>query len=236
VSERGHRSIGEVLALLKEEFADVTISKIRFLESEGLITPERTASRYRKFSHEDVARLRYILRMQRDHYLPLKVIAEHLDAMDRGLEPPAIGNQDPVVPPRVLAADGAPVAGEFARREPLRISRQELLKRADISEAFFGELEAMGLIAAARQGYYGRDDLIVATTAKDLNEYGLEPRHLRGVKAAADREVGLIEQVASPYRRSSDPSAQARADEVASEIASLSVRLHATLVRSGIHR
>lgn len=229
-------SIGHVLDLLKSDFDGVSIPKIRFLEAEGLITPERTASGYRKFSHEDVARLRYILRMQRDHYLPLKVIAEHLDAMDRGLEPPAIGNQEPTVPPRVLAADGAPQPGEFVRREPMRISRRELVKLADVSETFFAELEAMGLVAASRQGYYDRDDLIVATTAREMNEHGLEPRHLRGFKAAADREVGLIEQVASPYRRSSDPAAAARADDVAGEVASLAVRLHATLVRSGIHR
>lgn len=229
-------SVGQVKELLDAEFEGVTIPNIRFWEDKGLITPERTPSGYRKFSYRDVERLRYILRMKRDYQLRLSIIAEHLDAMDRGLEPPTMESITPVVPPRVLNADGAPGPGEFARREPMRISRQELLKRADISDAFFGELEAMGLVAAARNGYYDRDDLIVATTAREMNEYGLEPRHLRGVKAAADREVGLIEQVASPYRRSTDPAAAARADEVASEVASLSVRLHATLVRSGIHR
>lgn len=229
-------SVGQVKELLDAEFDGVTIPNIRFWEEKGLISPERTPSGYRKFSYRDVERLRYILRMKRDYQLRLSIIAEHLDAMDRGLEPPAMESITPVVPPRVLNADGAPQAGEFARREPMRISRQEILKRADISEAMFAELEAMGMVAPSRQGYYDRDDLIVASTAKEMADYGLEPRHLRGVKAAADREVGLIEQVAAPYRRSSDPVAAARADEVASEVASLSVRLHATLVRAGIHR
>ena len=90
MTSRAFMSIGEVLGQLRSDFPDITISKIRFLEAEGLVEPERTASGYRKFSREDVERLRYVLSAQRDHYLPLRVIKEHLDAIDRGLEPPAL--------------------------------------------------------------------------------------------------------------------------------------------------
>src|SRR5436309_10001691 len=98
VPSRAFMSIGEVLASLRAEYPDVTISKIRFLEAEGLIEPERTPSGYRKFSREDVARLRYVLSAQRDQYLPLRVIKAHLEAIDRGLEPPDSPGAGPQVP------------------------------------------------------------------------------------------------------------------------------------------
>ena len=121
-------SIGEVLSLLRADFPEVSISKIRFLEAEGLIEPERTPSGYRKFSHRDVERLRYVLTSQREHYLPLKVIKDHLDAIDRGLEPPAVTGAGPQVPRVVLAGDGYPAADAFAPdTTELRLSRAELL-------------------------------------------------------------------------------------------------------------
>ena len=232
---RGRMNIGEVLDRLRPDFPGITIPKIRFLEDKGLIKPERTPAGYRKFSAEDVERLRYVLRMQRDHYLPLKVIGEHLDAIDRGLEPPPIDPVVPTVPKVALAADGLPSAESFRRTDQLRLSRRELIKLAEITEELLDQLEQFGLISA-RTGtaHYDTDALVVATTARELADYGFEPRHLRAFKTAADREVGLVEQVVAPHKRGHDPAARARAEETVSEIAALSVRLHATLVKSGL--
>ncbi len=227
-------NIGEVLATLREDFPGISISKIRFLEAEGLIDPERTSAGYRKFTQHDVDRLRYVLRMQRDHYLPLKVIREHLDAIDRGLEPPAIEPVGPVVPQVALAGDGFPSADSFRQRSDLRLSRKELIKVAEIDEELLVQLETFGLVRAGRKGEYDADDLVIARTAADLAGYGLEPRHLRAFKTAADREVGLVEQAVAPVRNGRDPSARARAEETAAEIAALSVRLHAMLVKSAL--
>lgn len=232
---RARMNIGQVLDQLRPDFPGITIPKIRFLEDKGLIKPERTPAGYRKFSTDDVERLRYVLRMQRDHYLPLKVIGEHLDAIDRGLEPPPI---DPVVPtvPRVaLAADGLPSPASFTRRDQVRLSRRELVKIAGITEDLLAELEQFGLITPrAGTGHYDTDALVIAQTARELADFGFEPRHLRAFKTAADREVGLVEQVVAPQKRGRDAAAKARAEETVSEIAALSVRLHATLVKTGL--
>jgi len=229
-------NIGQVLDLLRPDFPGLTIPKLRFWEDQGLVKPERTAAGYRKYTHADVERLRYVARVQRDHYLPLKVIAEHLDAIDRGLEPPAIEPTVPTVPTVALAPDGVPSAESFRRRDTMRISRKELLKIAEVSEELLAELEQMGLVVPLRGGHYDTDALVLARTARELAEFGIEPRHLRGMKAAADREVGLVEQIVAPHRRASDPASEARAEETASEIAALSVRLHATLVKQGLRR
>jgi len=230
-------NIGQVLDELRPDFPTVTIPKIRFLEDKGLIKPERTPAGYRKFSTEDVERLRYVLWMQRDHYLPLKVIGEHLDAIDRGLEPPPIEPVVPTVPNVALAADGLPSADSFGRRDNLRLSRKELVKIADISEDLLDQLEQFGLISPRQgTGHYDTDALVVAQTARELADFGLEPRHLRAFKTAADREVGLVEQVVAPLRGGRDTAATARAEDAMSEIAALSVRLHATLVKSGLRR
>jgi DNA-binding transcriptional MerR regulator len=229
-------SIGEVLAALRPEFQDITISKIRFLEEQGLIEPQRTASGYRKFSHQDVNRLRYVLAAQRDHYLPLRVIREHLEAMDRGLEPPELPGGGPRVPLSVIAADGYPSAAAFARDGvELRLSRAELIDAAGIDEKSFAKLEEFGLVTPLPGGrHFDGDALVIARTVAEMAGYGIEARHLRAVKAAADREVGLVEQVVTPLRRQRNPEARARADEVVRELAALSVRLHATLVKSGL--
>jgi DNA-binding transcriptional MerR regulator len=228
-------NIGQVLDHLRGDFPGVTISKIRFLEDQGLIKPERTQSGYRKFSGDDVDRLRYILRMQRDHYLPHKVIGEHLDAIDRGLEPPAIDGVVPTVPKVALASDGLPSPASFRTTSDVRLSRRELIKIAEISEELLVQLEQFGLISPRPgTGHYDTDALIVAQTARELADFGFEPRHLRAYKTAADREVGMVEQVVAPLQRGRDASAQARMEEAVSEIAALSVRLHATLVKSGL--
>jgi DNA-binding transcriptional MerR regulator len=228
-------SIGEVLAQLRPEYPDVTISKIRFLEAEGLIEPERTPSGYRKFSREDVARLRYVLTAQRDQYLPLRVIKAHLEAIDRGLEPPDAPGAGPQVPRALVAADGLPGPDTFGRdTSELRLSREELIDAAAIEPAQLSQLEQFGLVAARPGGFYDGDALVIAKTVAEMSRFGLEPRHLRAFRAAADREVGLVEQVVAPLVRQRNPEARGRAEEVARELAALSVKLHATLVRSGL--
>ncbi len=238
--ERAHTArmnIGQVLDVLRPEFPTITIPKIRFLEDKGLIKPERTASGYRKFAGPDVERLRYVLTMQRDHYLPLKVIGEHLDAIDRGLEPPPIEPVVPTVPTVALAADGMPSPASFARRDQLRLSRRELIKIAEIPDELLEQLEQFGLITPrAGTGHYDTDALVIARTARELADFGFEPRHLRAFRAAADREVGLVEQVVAPLKRTGDAAARERAETTVTEIAALSVRLHATLVKAGLRR
>ncbi|GEP32347.1 MerR family transcriptional regulator [Nocardioides szechwanensis] len=232
---RARMNIGQVLDQLRADYPGITIPKIRFLEDKGLIKPERTPSGYRKFSQDDVERLRYVLRMQRDHYLPLKVIGEHLDAIDRGLEPPPIDAVVPTVPQVALAADGLPSAESFTRRDNLRLSRRELVKIAGISEELLQQLEQYGLVTARPgTGHFDTDALVIAQTARELADFGFEPRHLRAFKTSADREIGLVEQVVAPLKRGRDASARARADDAVSEIAALSVRLHATLVKAGL--
>lgn len=218
----GHRpgvSIGSVLAQLRTDFPDVTISKIRFLESEGLVQPERTAAGYRQFSSADVERLRYVLAAQRDHYLPLRVIKEHLDALDRGGHEAAA---DPAGPEDFDAADTA------------RMTQEELLAAAGIGRATLTELEQFGLVRSGPAGFYDTDAVLVARTARAMTDFGLEPRHLRAFRASADREVGLLAQIVTPMTRQRDPDARARADEVVRELAVLSVRLHALLVKTGL--
>jgi DNA-binding transcriptional MerR regulator len=243
-ASRARLSIGEVLEQLRGDFPGLNISKIRFLEAEGLIEPERTPSGYRKFSHGDVERLRYVLTCQREHYLPLKVIREHLDAIDRGLEPPALnGAAGPQVPRVVLDGDGYPAAEAFAADgsgSALRLSRNELLTAAQIEDTLLEQLETYGLVharsgSAHRSAPYDGDALVIAKTAGELAAFGLEPRHLRAFKTAADREIGLVEQVVSTMRRGRDTTASARAEEAISQMAALSVRLHATLVKAALH-
>ncbi|WP_308189759.1 MerR family transcriptional regulator [Nocardioides sp. cx-169] len=232
---RARMNIGQVLDQLRADYPGITIPKIRFLEDKGLIKPERTPSGYRKFSADDVERLRYVLRMQRDHYLPLKVIGEHLDAIDRGLEPPPIEAVVPTVPTVALAADGLPSAESFARRDSLRLSRRELVKIAGITDELLVQLEQFGLVSPRTgTGHFDTDALVIAQTARELAEFGFEPRHLRAFKTSADREVGLVEQVVAPLKNGRDAAARARADDAVSEIAALSVRLHATLVKAGL--
>jgi hypothetical protein len=134
-----------------------------------------------------------------------------------------------------LAADGLPSAESFARRDNLRLSRRELVKIAGISEDLLQQLEQYGLLSARPgTGHFDTDALVIAQTARELADFGFEPRHLRAFKTSADREIGLVEQVVAPLKRGRDASARARADDAVSEIAALSVRLHATLVKAGL--
>jgi DNA-binding transcriptional MerR regulator len=245
---RAHMTIGEVLGRLRGEFPDVTISKIRFLESEGLIEPARTPSGYRKFTHGDVERLRFILAAQRDHYLPLRVIKERLEAGGGGAEGapgagPGIAGRPGAAggtgrrPRTLVAADagaerfpspadpGVPVASALTRRQ--------LIDGAGIDEALLSRLEEFGLVRRTG-GHYDGEALAIARTAAALGSFGFEARHLRAVKAAAEREVGLIEQVIAPLLRQRSPGAHGRAEDTAREIAALALRLHTVLVSTGL--
>jgi hypothetical protein len=233
-------SIGSVLAQLRADFPDVTISKIRFLESEGLVQPERTAAGYRQFSPADVARLRYVLAAQRDHYLPLKVIKEQLDAMDRGEHGGPLDGPRPRLPRSLVGVadpageDGPAAPADFTAAATVRITQEELLAAAGISAAALAEFEQFGLIRPGPAGFYDTDAVLVARTVQVMTDFGLEPRHLRAFRASADREVGLLAQIVTPMTRQRDPAARARADEVVRELAALSVRLHALLVKTGL--
>lgn len=223
--ERDGLSIGAVLERLRPQFPDVTVSKIRFLESEGLVRPGRTPSGYRQFTAADVERLRFVLSAQRDHYLPLKVIKEQLDAADR---------------PRPLTSvpleRGLPTAESFAEQPELRMTQEELLASAGIDAGLLTELEQYGLIRPGAAGLYNAESALLAKTVRALAEFGIEPRHLRAFRASAEREVGLLEQIVAPMFKQRDPGARGRADETAREIAALSVALHTLLVKAELRR
>lgn len=219
-------SIGTVLNVLRDEFPEVTISKIRFLESEGLIEPQRTPSGYRKFSAGDVERLAHVLRMQRDHYLPLRVIREHLDAMERGeaVQLPVVGRQ--------RTAEDAPE--QATAPAVARIGRTELMTAAEIDEGDLREWESYGLIAPLEDGAYDAEAVTVASLVAELGRFGIEPRHLRVMKAAADREAGLVDQVVAPLKRHRNPQTRAHAEARTKELAALTVKLHAALVQTAL--
>ncbi|MFE0416123.1 transcriptional regulator FtsR [Streptomyces tendae] len=227
VTDSGLMSIGAVLNALRDEFPDITISKIRFLESEGLVEPRRTPAGYRKFSAHDVERLAQVLRMQRDHYLPLKVIREHLDAVARGeaVALPRVGRQ----------RDGEAAAPEPAESPTVaRIGRDELLATAGIGEQELKEWESYGLLAPLPDGAYDAEAVTVASLVVQLGRFGIEPRHLRVMKAAADREAGLVDQVVAPLKRHRNPQTRAHAEARTKELAGLAVKLHAALVQTAL--
>lgn len=222
------RSIGQVLALLKPDFTDISISKIRFLESEGLLSPMRAPSGYRRYSHADVERLRYILTVQKTHYLPLKVIKEHLDAMDRGDPPPTLDTPAPAPAPVSEDVASEELPKQPQPRRPLRLTRRELMKMSGLSESVLAELERQQLVAPRRgTAYYSRDALTIAVVARKLAPYGMDVRHLRVIRQAAEREVGLLEQATAPYARRSGASRQ-----VTTEVMQLVLYAHAALMRT----
>lgn len=233
------RSIGQVLTVMKSDFPDISISKIRFLESEGLLSPQRAPSGYRRYSPQDVERLRYILSVQKNQYLPLKVIREHLDMMDRGMEPPTSDPSRPTVPePPPPAAVGAattttsPRPSRPAPKPKLRLSRKDLLEHSGLTEPALVELEKQNIITTRRgTTHYGREALTLAIAARKLAQFGLDARHMRAFKIAADREVGVVEAAIAPYlrRRNGNPEAVA-------EVLHLVISAHAALVRSAMDR
>jgi DNA-binding transcriptional MerR regulator len=229
-------SIGEVLARLRPEFPDITISKLRFLEAEGLVEPHRAPSGYRKYSTEHVDQLRFILAAQRDRYLPLRVIKEQLDAAARGER--VLG----------LPAQAAPVSGPPAEAVPTlvtqripprdvadqRMTRAQLIERSGLDEAGLVDLEQYSLLPAPANGFYGGEALIVARVAAQLAQYGLEARHLRPYRTTADREVGLLAQLVPPLAHHAGPGGRQKALETVHELAALCAQLHGALVRQGL--
>ncbi|WP_245861792.1 MerR family transcriptional regulator [Compostimonas suwonensis] len=213
-------SIGQVLAKLTPDFPELTPSKLRFLEERGLVSPARTESGYRKFCQADVERLRMVLAMQRDHYLPLKVIREYLDELDAGGSPTLPGG-----------ASGAPESMLASGR---RLSRDELLRETGASAALLTEAVSASVITPA--DVYGDDTVTVLTALVELQKSGIEPRHLRGFRAAAERELGLIESALRPIARRKDTSSRAQAGELAREIAGNLETVRSTLIRSALGR
>ena len=227
MATRSYMSIGEILVTLKTEFSDITISKIRFLEGEGLIDPERTPSGYRKFREEDVERLRTILRMQRDEYLPLKVIKERLAKQEE--EPP---------PKRAARAEGgeedlvAPPTG-------LHMSIEELSAATGVDRNRIRELESFGILCAHGLNgdqYYDGDDFVVLSIAKDFFKYGIEPRHLMMYRHFAEREATFFESIVLPTLRQKNPEARKAAVDNLSELALLSRKLKQALLRTNLRQ
>lgn len=265
MTERPYLSIGEVLGLLLEEFPDVTISKIRFLESQGLIEPERTPSGYRKFYDDDVTRLRFILREQREHYLPLKVIKGRLDdgdtvdpvqpvpaprglrhvgvetgpGPDPGQHPSARKTPEPVNPtPPAVVANGS-IARDVtdALDRPQLLSRDDLVALTGVDHDTLQQLEQHGLISVRRVAQQERYDSAacdVAELAARFGRLGIEVRHLRAWRVAAEREVGLFEQRVLPLLRQRNPQVRVEVAALLDELVMLSGRLHGALVADAV--
>lgn len=228
-------TIGAVLAALAPEFPEISISKIRFLEAEGLLTPKRTGSGYRTYSPDDLERLRYILTAQRDRFWPLKVIREALDKLDRGLEP-ALGDDAssrPQVPAGVDDPD-LPTALDLGHRGDLRLTDVELRDAAGLDQPAFEALSTYGLLRADSCGHYGDAALAVARAAGALAAYGIEPRHLRPFRTAADREIGLVQQIVSPIRARGRGTGATADHDPTPQILAQCIALHTALVKAGL--
>ena len=231
MATRNYQSIGEVLVAVKTEFPDITISKIRFLESEGLIEPERTPSGYRKFYEEDLDRLKSILRMQRDEYLPLKVIKERLLKQDAGEleEPPTPAEEEDA------SADGDEVLAEPTTG--LQMPIEEMSAATGVDRERIKELEAYGLVCShgpdsAR--YYDGDDYVVLTIVRDFFRFGVEPRHLTMYKHFAEREASFFETIVMPTLRQRNPDARRAASDSLAELSRVSRKLKQALLRTNL--
>jgi DNA-binding transcriptional MerR regulator len=297
MAERAHLSIGEVLNLLQSEFPDVTISKIRFLESQGLIDPERTESGYRKFKDVDVKRLRWILHQQRDHFLPLKVIKDRLQSGELDLDEPLSGGDAPVggdgtdraesTEPAEATTDpagdpavresGSSGSGQVRKRRPkaaqqsfidvgavaelpdeaetgadppgagrrsldlgasgISLDAAELADAAGLSLLELAELQRFGIIESRRYGddeIFDENALLVARLAVTFRQFGIEPRHLRSYKVAADREAGLYEQVLMPHLRQRDPSERDKGRARLQDLVDHGADLRAAMLRQAL--
>lgn len=235
---KNYMSIGDVLKSLLEEFPDVSISKIRFLESEGLIEPERTPSGYRKFHDEDVSRLRYILRLQRDQFVPLKVIRkrlEHFDPAEASVELPAAAAPKPSAEPtvQVMEEDDLPVL-----EGGLSLSRDDFARTIGVDDDGIDELEEFGLVDSHQLDdgslYYDEDDVLIAKIAKDFGKFGIQPRHLKMYKNFAEKEADLFRQVVVPVSRNASGEGKRQARVSVLELTKLSKRLKQALLRSSL--
>jgi DNA-binding transcriptional MerR regulator len=217
-------TIGEVLAVLRDDFPDVTISKIRYLESEDLVHPQRTPSGYRKFSGADVSRLRYVLAAQRDQYLPLRVIKEHLEVLDRGEPlPVATGGPGTVAPP---------VTGDDDEAAVPPMTADAFARAAGLEPDQLADCVQFGLLVPDGEGRHPASDLPIARAAAGLARHGIEPRHLRVYRSGVEREAGLVEQLVAPVLRARSEEARARATEKIRELAALSAQLHTALLEA----
>jgi len=263
VDTNGHLAIGEVLGILLEEFPDVTISKIRFLESQGLIAPERTASGYRKFYEADVDLLRVILTEQKEHYLPLRVIKDRLDSGEidpsgehlrpRGAvdpsgpmevpeavvasHPSALGRSDSTIPFRRRPTPSAPTEAQPRLLPGVLVDRSEFLGMTGLTAAELDALEDFGIVSSrttAGVATYGEDEVEVGRIARDLLASGVEARHLRGWRTSAEREVALFEQLVAARARLRSPEARREMGERLSELEHLGGRLRSAMVSAAI--
>ncbi|HTN78250.1 MAG TPA: MerR family transcriptional regulator [Acidimicrobiales bacterium] len=261
MSDRTYMSIGEVLALLQSEFPDVTISKIRFLESQGLIDPERTPSGYRKFYPADIERLRWILREQRENFLPLKVIKDRLDSGEpiTETEPtvavpvtsaaapsPLLEDPEPLSlskprpgPPAPPPARPAPSRGAVAPRPAgAGYTFDELVAESGLNAAQLKEVEGYGLLAGTvigRETFYDDDALEVARLAAGFMQFGVEARHLRMYRTSAEREAGFVESVVLPLVKQRNPRAREQAIETVETLLKLGDSMRATMLRRALH-
>ncbi|MGH2805844.1 MAG: transcriptional regulator FtsR [Actinomycetota bacterium] len=225
---RDYLSIGEVLDNVRADFPDVSISKIRFLESEGLITPRRTGSGYRMFYEDDVNRLRYILTLQRDHFLPLKVIRERLAQADSN------GGYPTATAAPAAPTPAAPAATEAAvNMAGVSLSRDELASTAGLSDAQMRELEEFAILDKDAQTY-NEDDLIVAKAARRFFDFGVQARHLKMYRQFAEREAAFFEQIVSPAARRRDPGAAGEAARSLHELAGLSRQMKDAALRASL--
>ena len=225
---RDYLSIGEVLESLKDDFDDVSISKIRFLEAEGLIEPERTASGYRKFYDKDVERLKYILQLQRDHFMPLKVVRERLVESDsngaiRRAAPPAApssGSHEP-------ADAGDDITG-------VQLTQNELCRAAGLTDDEFQGLVDFGVMTVKAEDIYDEVDLLIAKAARKFFQFGVEPRHLRMYKQFADREVDFFSRIVLPFTRRKDDESRREASRSMHELLGLSRQLREGVLRTSL--
>ena len=208
-------SIGQVLEILRDEFPDLAHSKLHYLESEGLITPERTAAGYRKYSREDIDRLRFVLRAQRDRFWPLKVIKEHL--LEHGVDP------------EITSIASRP--GPSSTLQAVRLDRRGLAREAGVEEDFLAELEQFGFLGDDLL-FYGTTELEIVTAARDLADEGLHPRHLVMLRTAAEREAHMIRSVARPRSRAGDAAARGEAEDYARDLGESMITLHGAVLRT----
>jgi DNA-binding transcriptional MerR regulator len=226
-------SIGEVLVRLRDEFEDISISKIRFLETNGLVAPERTPSGYRKFSLVDVERLRYVLRMQRDHFLPLRVIKEHIDALNRGLQPAAVGDVAPKAPRALVSTESIELSSQMLT---VRMNRLELMADTGADAEFIDQMVEFGLIKPDSHSYFSVTASAVVNLAITLRSFGLEPRHLKTVLSSASREVDLFAPLVKSAASGKGANAGAAAQALTLLLANSIAALHGLLIREVIDR
>lgn len=230
---RDYLSIGEVLDSVRADFPDVSISKIRFLEAEGLITPERTPAGYRKFFEPDVARLRYILSLQRNQFLPLRVIKERLAEAD---ETGSYPESEPAAAPPANGRAAAPPPEPTLVEVNVQMTRSELRDAAGLDDAQMGQLEDFGVIGKRDSDVYDANDLVIARTSGRFFAYGVEPRHLRMYRQFADREAAFFEQIVTPALMRKDPDAGDDARKSVKDLLALSRQMREAALRSSLGR